>query len=141
MNRTRIGLTGAVVAGLAVVAAPASAMAAPAAAAQHQAAAAWQGSCAKGDFCVWSNKDGTGTKCAWDGDDPDWQGGDVQCRMNGLPFLVASYWNNGYTGAYSKVRIYSLNNYNETYYWGTLSAGQRNSVWEGQLMRSHKWVN
>ncbi|TDD76154.1 hypothetical protein E1293_27540 [Actinomadura darangshiensis] len=129
MNKVRITVAGMAVAGLATVLAPVAAQA-------DTGAAAWQGSCAKGDFCVWSGKDGTGTRCAWNGDDPDWYGGSVQCKPK---FLVASYWNNGYTGSYSKVKVYTLANYK--YYWGTISAGKRANFWEGQPMGSHKWVN
>lgn len=129
MHGIRIAVAGVAAAGVAAVLAPATAQA-------DTGAAAWQGSCAKGDFCVWSGKNGTGTKCAWDGDDPDWRGGDVRCNPR---FLVASYWNNGYTGSYSKVKVYHFAGYDG--YWGTIPAGQRNSFWEGQLMNSHKWAN
>ncbi|TMQ89187.1 hypothetical protein ETD83_39115 [Actinomadura soli] len=131
MNKIRIAVTGLAAAGLATVLAPAAAQAETAG-----AAAAWQGSCAKGDFCVWSGKNGTGIKCAWDGDDPDWQSGSVRCSPR---FLVASMWNNGYTGSYSKVKVYSFANYES--HWGTVPAGTRENFWEGQLMRSHRWVN
>ncbi|TDB75246.1 hypothetical protein E1264_40090 [Actinomadura sp. KC216] len=133
MNKIRIAVTGLAAAGLATVLAPAAAQAETAGAG---AAAAWQGSCAKGDFCVWSGKNGTGIKCSWYGNDNDWQGGDVRCSPR---FLVASLWNNGYTGSYSKVKIYSFANYES--HWGTVSAGTRTNFWEGQLMRSHRWVN
>jgi hypothetical protein len=108
----------------------------PAAARADTGAAAWQGSCAKGDFCVWNGKNGTGIKCAWDGNDPDWYGGDVRCSPK---FFVGSYWNNGYTGSYSKVRVYTSADYK--HYWGTIPAGKRDSFWEGQPWRSHRWVN
>ncbi|MGW5411890.1 peptidase inhibitor family I36 protein [Actinomadura geliboluensis] len=127
MNKVRIAVAGVAVAGLAALLSPTAAQA---------GGAAWQGSCAKGDFCVWSGQNGTGTKCAWDGDDPDWRGGNVQCNPR---FLVASYWNNGYTGSYSKVKVYHFANYDG--YWGTIDAGKRGSFWEGQLMNSHKWAN
>ncbi|SFN15873.1 peptidase inhibitor family I36 protein [Actinomadura madurae] len=101
-----------------------------------QADAAWQGSCAKGDFCVWSDKNGTGIKCAWTGDDPDWYGGDIRCNPR---FFVVSYWNNGYTGSYSKVKVYMQANYKR--HWATIPAGKRESLWEGQPLRSHRWAN
>ncbi|WP_246178829.1 peptidase inhibitor family I36 protein [Actinomadura decatromicini] len=144
MRTTRIAVAGLAVAGLAALLTLAAAQADAARVGTARVGtarvgtrvAAWQGSCAKGDFCVWSGKDGTGTRCAWSGDDPDWWGGSVRCRPT---FLVSSYWNNGYTGSYSKVKVYEFANYEA--YWGTISAGQRGSFWEGQLMRSHKWVN
>jgi len=148
MSTLRFVLTGTVLAAAATIAAPTAAMAAPAQSAQQAVRAAWQGSCDPGDFCIWSRANGTGVKCSWDGDDPDWLGGNVQCTHNGkpygeggLPFLVHSYWNHGYTGSYSRVQLYSFKNYDG--YTGTISASSRgyNTDDEGVLVRSHRWVN
>ncbi|MFC4051199.1 peptidase inhibitor family I36 protein [Actinomadura syzygii] len=103
MSRIRIGLlAGAVAAGAVVAAAPSAALAAT--------TTATAGSCPKGDVCVWSGPNATGTRCNWDGNDPDWQGGAVQCKPYG--FRVNSVWNNGYTSdPYNKVRFYRNANY------------------------------
>ncbi|WP_017618241.1 peptidase inhibitor family I36 protein, partial [Nocardiopsis gilva] len=93
--------------------------------------------CAKGDFCVWSGKNGTGTRCAWNGNDPDWWGGAVQCNPH---FLVSSYWNNGYKGNLDHVQVYIDTNY-KTKLGKKISPGAKRTLWEGAPMRSHKWVN
>ncbi|MFI0482112.1 peptidase inhibitor family I36 protein [Actinomadura sp. 9N215] len=101
MSTIRIGLlAGAVAAGAAITIAP------PAALASAPAAS----TCPKGDVCVWSGKNATGTRCTWDGDDPDWQDGAVRCRPYG--FRVNSVWNNGDTAnPYNKVSFYRYANY------------------------------
>ncbi|MFI0407313.1 peptidase inhibitor family I36 protein [Actinomadura sp. 3N508] len=103
MSKIRIGLlAGALTAGAVIAAAPSAALA--------STTTATTASCPKGDVCVWSGKNATGTRCNWDGDDPDWQGGDVRCRPYG--FKVNSIWNNGYTSTpYNKVKFYRYANY------------------------------
>ncbi|WP_420161280.1 peptidase inhibitor family I36 protein [Nocardiopsis sp. CNT-189] len=126
--------------GRAVAAASAAALTAAGlltAGAAPASAQAWQGQCAKGDVCVWSGPNGTGTRCAWTGDDPDWQGGAVQCRPHG--FRVNSIWNNGHPGAYDVVQFFRDANY-RTPYHGAVPAGQRNNV-NNLAIRSHKWIN
>ncbi|MFB4308028.1 peptidase inhibitor family I36 protein [Actinomadura sp. GTD37] len=100
MHKIRIGLlAGAVTAGAVTALAPSAAL-----------AASTDGVCPKGDVCVWSGKNATGTRCNWTGDDPDWQDGAIRCRPYG--FKVNSIWNNGYTGdPYNKVRFFKNANY------------------------------
>ena len=89
MNRIGIGLlSGAVAAGTVLAAAPSAALAAT--------ATANAGTCPKGQVCVWSGRNATGTRCHWTGNDPDWRGGRVRCKPYG--FRVNSVWNNGRTG-------------------------------------------
>ncbi|TDQ53480.1 peptidase inhibitor family I36 protein [Actinorugispora endophytica] len=99
--------------------------------------APWYGSCPKGDVCVWSGHNGTGTRCAWTGDDPDWRSGSVQCRPHG--FRVNSIWNNGHPGAYDVVQFFKHANY-RTPYGGPVPAGQRGNVDDLEI-RSHVWTN
>ncbi|MEU5992687.1 peptidase inhibitor family I36 protein [Spirillospora sp. NPDC047418] len=107
MSKIRIGLlAGAVAAGAVAAMAPSAALAA----APAGTAAATDGTCPKGDVCVWSGRNATGTRCNWTGDDPDWQGGAIRCRPYG--FKVNSIWNNGYTSnPYNKVRFFKYADY------------------------------
>ncbi|MFG2013990.1 peptidase inhibitor family I36 protein [Actinomadura geliboluensis] len=130
MHKIRIGLlTGAVTAGAVTVLAPSAALA---------AASATDGVCPKGDVCVWSGKNATGTRCNWTGDDPDWQGGAIRCKPYG--FKVNSIWNNGYTGdPYNKVRFFRYANYGgEISDPVQVTSGPINA---GNVsIRSHKWA-
>lgn len=128
MNKIRIGLlAGTVVAGAITAAAPSAAM----------AATTTTGTCPKGDVCVWSGKNATGTRCNWTGDDPDWRGGSVRCRPYG--FKVNTVWNNGHTGdPYNKVKFYVYANY-QSQISDPLTVTPR-PVNAGNLsIRSHQW--
>ncbi|ASU84442.1 hypothetical protein CDO52_18015 [Nocardiopsis gilva YIM 90087] len=103
---------------------------------QAAAASAWQGKCAKGDVCVWSGRNGTGTRCAWNGNDPDWQGGAVQCRPHG--FKVQSVWNNGYQGKYDTVWFYQKANYRQGIYDPLPPSSSGHNI-KPTTMRSHQW--
>ena len=127
MHKIRIGLlAGAVAAGAVTMLAPSAAL-----------AATTDGTCPKGDVCVWSGKNATGTRCNWTGDDPDWQDGAIRCKPYG--FKVNSIWNNGYTSnPYNKVRFYASANYqNELYDPVTVTPGPINAA--GVSIRSHQW--
>lgn len=107
-------MTGAVAAGAVTVMAPSAALAATLAATPAATPAATasstDGTCPKGDVCVRSGRNATGTRCNWTGDDPDWRGGSIRCRPYG--FKVNSIWNNGYTSdPYNKVRFFTYANY------------------------------
>ncbi|MEW2357500.1 peptidase inhibitor family I36 protein [Spirillospora sp. NPDC029432] len=106
MSKIRLGLlAGALAAGLTAAAAPAAALAA-------NAPRTTDATCPKGDVCVWSGPNATGVRCNWSGDDPDWQGGDVQCRPHG--FRVNTVWNNGHTGdPLNKVEFFHGANYTD----------------------------
>ncbi|MDL4770915.1 peptidase inhibitor family I36 protein [Actinomadura xylanilytica] len=102
MNRIRIGIAGLAAAGAAaVVLAPAAALA--------DVGTSSAADCKLGDVCVWSGANATGTMCAWDGDDPDWQAGAVQCKPYG--FKVKSLMNHGRVGSYDQVQFYKYANY------------------------------
>jgi hypothetical protein len=129
MNKIRIGLlAGTVVAGAITAAAPSAAM----------AATTTTGTCPKGDVCVWSGKNATGTRCNWTGDDPDWRGGSVRCRPYG--FKVNTIWNNGYiSDPYHWVRFFHGANYqNEVSDAVPVTA---KPIAAGNIsIRSHKWA-
>ncbi|MEV5463624.1 peptidase inhibitor family I36 protein, partial [Streptomyces cellulosae] len=63
---------------LAVSAAAATALAVPTSASAAPAAPAAV-DCASGHICFWTGANFTGSKCAWDVADPDWQSGAVRC--------------------------------------------------------------
>ncbi|MFB4320102.1 peptidase inhibitor family I36 protein [Actinomadura sp. 21ATH] len=133
MSKITLGLlAGTLAAGLAAAAAPTAALAAASAPRTTDA------TCPKGDVCVWSGPDATGVRCNWSGDDPDWQGGDVQCRPHG--FRVNTVWNNGHTGdPLNRVEFFHGANYTDVVTDplpvtpGPISAGDL-------VIRSHRWV-
>ncbi|GAA4229686.1 hypothetical protein GCM10022254_22680 [Actinomadura meridiana] len=131
MHRIRIGLlTGAVTAGIVTAAIPS-------AAALAATTSATNASCPRGDVCVWSGRNATGTRCNWTGDDPDWRGGSIRCKPYG--FRVNSIWNNGYTSnPYNKVKFYRNANYSgqisDPVSYTTHPINAANVA-----IRSHKW--
>ncbi|MEV0784965.1 peptidase inhibitor family I36 protein [Streptomyces sp. NPDC050423] len=98
--------------------------------------AAW-GGCAVGDICVYSGANGTGSVCAWDGDDLDWRGGTVQCSWSGSK-NVLSVWNRGTggDGSYRHVKFYKGADYKG--YNGCVHQGAKGNT--GSHLRSHKWA-
>jgi Peptidase inhibitor family I36 len=50
-------------------------------------------SCPAGNVCFYTGFDGSGSRCRWGADDPDWQGGGVRCSWSGTT-NVRSIWNN-----------------------------------------------
>jgi hypothetical protein len=112
----------------ATLAVPTSASAAPAAPAAVD--------CATGHICFWTGANFTGSKCAWDVADPDWQGGAVRCSWSATT-NVKSVWNAG-TGSYSGVAYYTGANY-------TSRIGCTRQQHGGNLagtykVRSHQWI-
>ncbi|MFJ5262112.1 peptidase inhibitor family I36 protein [Streptomyces sp. NPDC088387] len=108
---------------------------------------AW-GSCAAGDVCVYTEFNGTGEKCSWDANDPNWltaAGGTPKCSWAGTK-NVKSIWNNGKRDtAYRHVKFYLGTNY--TNYYGCAERYAAGVGWRGNTgpdagapIRSHKWV-
>ncbi|MFF8717567.1 peptidase inhibitor family I36 protein [Streptomyces sp. NPDC015184] len=111
-----------------------------AAAAPAGAQAAW-GGCDVGDICVYTGANGTGSVCAWDGDDPDWTGGAIRCSWAESKNVV-SIWNRGMGGAGTlrHVKFYKKANYQD--YYGCAAQGFKGNTGPdaGASLRSHKWV-
>lgn len=126
MKKVRNILIGAAIAGFATIMLPGSA----------QAAQGYD-RCAKGDVCVFTEYNGMGRMCAWYGDDPDWWGGSVQCSWAD-DTAVRSVYNNGYSGSYDDVRMYTGSGY--TGYVGCLGNGVKGNLSSPIKMRSHYWV-
>ncbi|MFH8791105.1 peptidase inhibitor family I36 protein [Streptomyces sp. NPDC017941] len=94
---------------------------------------AWAG-CERGEICVYSGPGGTGTRCDWYPDDPDWLTGAETCTIR-----VRSIWNNGEAGGFDDVKFYFDTDYRNYY------ACARNQ-WRGETgpdagvkLRSHRW--
>ncbi|MFF5768595.1 peptidase inhibitor family I36 protein [Streptomyces tanashiensis] len=104
------------------------------------AATPWQG-CAVGDICVYSELNGYGSVCAWDGDDPDWQGGAIRCSWSSTK-AVKSIWNRGTggSGSYRHVKFYF--GADSTNYYACAAQGFKGNTGPdaGAKLKSHQWV-
>lgn len=97
---------------------------------------AWE--CARGDFCVWENTNGTGRRCAWSGADPDWWSGNIVCSWaDDTP--VESAFNNGTDPKFFAVQPFRDADYQNG--WYCFRPGYLYNVTAGGVkFRSHKWV-
>ncbi|MFB6816801.1 peptidase inhibitor family I36 protein [Streptomyces sp. NPDC056347] len=111
-----------------------------AAAAPSGSQAAW-GGCAVGNVCVYSGSNGTGSVCAWDGDDSDWRGGTVTCSWSRTK-NVKSAWNRGTGGAGSLRHVKFYQNANYSVSRGCLKQSLKGNTGgsAGMQLRSHKWA-
>lgn len=102
--------------------------------------AAW-GGCAVGDICVYTGLNGTGSVCAWDGDDPDWLGGAIKCSWAGTK-NVKSIWNRGTGGAgdYRHVAFYKKADFEDYYACAAQGFKGNTGPDAGVRLRSHEWV-
>lgn len=96
---------------------------------------AWE--CAAGDFCAWTGRNGTGSRCAWTNADPDWRSGSVQCSWSGTQ-RVQSYWNRGTSTSFRGVKLYLSANFGSLAY-----CVPQGTAWNvedgGTFLRSHQW--
>ncbi|MER5748054.1 peptidase inhibitor family I36 protein [Streptomyces sp. NPDC002225] len=102
-------------------------------------AQAW-GGCAAGDICVYSGLNGTGSVCAWDGDDNDWESGAITCSWSSTK-KVMSIWNNGTGGPGSYKDVHFFHQANRLGWYGCAAqgwAGNTNGT-TGAWLRSHQW--
>ncbi|CAM5626018.1 peptidase inhibitor family I36 protein [Streptomyces purpurascens] len=116
-------------AAITTLAVPSSASAAPAAPAAVD--------CATGHICFWTGANFTGSKCAWDVADPDWQGGAVRCSWAATT-NVKSVWNAG-TGDYSGVAYYRGANYSNRV--GCTRQQHGGNLAGTYKVRSHQWIS
>jgi hypothetical protein len=102
------------------------------------ALAAWE--CPVGDVCVWTDRDGQGSRCAWSDADPDWLAGSIICSWSGaLP--VHSFWNRGTSTRFFGVAFYSSPNYKNPLGCGSPQGTAWNiSSSSGAYLRSHQWI-
>ncbi|WP_112263208.1 peptidase inhibitor family I36 protein [Lentzea terrae] len=99
---------------------------------------AWE--CPSGHFCAYTGLNGTGSRCAWSGADPDWLSGNVRCSWAGST-RVQSYKNNGTSGSFTGVEIYRNADYIGKFHC-VLQGGQGwNVTAGGVLLRSHRWIS
>ncbi|MEU2749347.1 peptidase inhibitor family I36 protein [Streptomyces collinus] len=121
-----LAVTAAAVTTLAV---PSSASAAPAAPAAVD--------CASGHICFWTGANFTGSKCAWDVADPDWQSGAVRCSWAATT-NVKSVWNAG-TSSSSGVAYYRGANYSDRV--GCTRQQHGGNLAGTYKVRSHRWIS
>lgn len=88
-------------------------------------------SCPVGNVCFYSGTDGSGQRCNWQVDDPDWRGGSTVCSWSGSS-NVRSVYNN----AYSDVAYYLGANYSN-YVGCTVVGDSGNLTGSGYKIRSH----
>ncbi|GAA2580396.1 peptidase inhibitor family I36 protein [Streptomyces violaceus] len=93
--------------------------------------------CATGDICFWTGANFTGSKCAWDAADPDWQNGAIKCSWAATT-NVKSVWNAG-TGDYSGVAYYKGANYTDRV--GCTRQQHGGNLAGTYKVRSHKWIS
>ncbi|MGY3334421.1 hypothetical protein ACVW0K_000520 [Streptomyces filamentosus] len=129
LTRLRLAAAGAAVLTASVLLAPT----APAAAAPT-APAAWN--CNDGSFCVYSGTNGTGSVCAWSGDDPDWNNGTSRCSWSPRT-RVRSAYNHGLSGA--AVSAYTAVDLGGTKVFCLRQGGKTNLPGSGTFLRSHTW--
>ncbi|MGW6707166.1 peptidase inhibitor family I36 protein [Streptomyces sp. NPDC054956] len=90
--------------------------------------------CDRGYVCFYSGPDGTGARCAWTVDDPDWKAGNIQCRAFSVP---RSIYNMGIGGYPDHIAYYQDANY--TNRKGCTRPGQYGNLAGNYSIRSHKW--
>lgn len=129
--RTKAGLVTGVtlLAGLGLGAATAPAQAQPRAAAYN---------CPVGYICFYSGDNGTGDRCAWDGNDNDWRNGNIKCSWS-ADKNVRSVYNNGTSGSPSTVVYYAGANYETRK--GCTTRGKKGNLAGTYKLRSHRWVS
>jgi hypothetical protein len=89
-------------------------------------------SCAAGNLCVWPTFDGTGSRCSWSANSPDWR---AWCSWSSSrPVRVA--YNNKTNTNYDRVCLYPATNYR-----GTPIHIRSGTIGEGlnMIVRSHRW--
>ncbi|MCB5167384.1 peptidase inhibitor family I36 protein [Streptomyces bambusae] len=106
-----------------------TALAMPAAQASAQAY-----DCNSGYVCFYSDYNGTGSRCAWLVDDPDWKSGNIQCHAFSVP---KSIYNMGIGGYPAHVAYYTDADYKNRK--GCTAPGQRGNLSGTYSVRSHKW--
>jgi Peptidase inhibitor family I36 len=134
MGKIRMAVAGTAVAGLAVIALPASAQAGPTAS---------YSDCPKGDICFYTGKNGTGRMCNWEGNDSDWRRGAIRCSWSGTR-NVRSVYNNGYDSGNKDVAYYVGANYKDSNgnprRIGCTKVGKQGNLAGTYKLRSHKWI-
>ncbi|MGV9269489.1 peptidase inhibitor family I36 protein [Kitasatospora sp. NPDC003701] len=100
----------------------------------------FDGKCAPGLFCVWSEDNATGSKCEWRVDDADWQAGSLVCSWSDTT-RVQSVYNNGTSGA--PVAMFTGVNWTGTRVVCTARGAHGNfseNGGAGFFLRSHQWA-
>jgi peptidase inhibitor family I36 len=95
--------------------------------------------CPSGNVCFWTGDNGTGSRCTWSVDDPDWQGGNIRCSWAATR-TAQSVYNHGTSGR--SVSYYTGANYSGSRAGCTAAGGQGNfqgNQGNGYFLRSHKW--
>ncbi|MFF0741543.1 peptidase inhibitor family I36 protein [Streptomyces sp. NPDC004111] len=107
-------------------------------AAQADTRAAWSG-CATGEICVYQELNGGGKPCHWDGEDNDWENGNITCSWAGPNMHAKSIWNRG-TGSVSAVKFYKFAYFNDFYACAAKGFKGNTGPDAGVHIQSHKWA-
>lgn len=92
--------------------------------------------CDAGYVCFYSGSNGTGDRCAWLVDDPDWRSGNIQCRAFSVP---RSIYNMGIAGYPDHIAYYQDANYKNRK--GCTGPGRYGNLAGTYSIRSHKWYH
>jgi hypothetical protein len=94
-------------------------------------------SCTAGSICFYSGRDGTGDKCQWSDDDPNWNSGSIVCSWaDEKP--VASVYNHGQDDDFTGVAFYSQSDYRTRE--GCTRQGQAGNLSGDYKVASHRWI-
>jgi hypothetical protein len=94
--------------------------------------------CGAGYVCFWNGRNGTGSMCAWSGNDPDWWGGAIQCSWADTDPPL-SVFNNGRDTSFTGVVYFKPDGSRA----GCTRRGQRgniNSPTPSYKVRAHIWT-
>lgn len=95
-------------------------------------------SCPSGHICFYTGDNGTGSRCSWDVDDPDWRNGAIQCSW-AADYNVRSVFNNSTSPNFTGVVYYLGANYEDRV--GCTRQGQSGNLAGTYKVRSHHWTN
>jgi eukaryotic-like serine/threonine-protein kinase len=95
--------------------------------------------CVPGDVCFFSEPDGKGAMCSWEGDDTDWAGGDSACSW-ASGRRPGSVFNNGLAdpGGYVHVAYYAEPRLRQRL--GCVEKGRRHNLAPASPVLSHTWT-
>ncbi len=100
-----------------------------------QSLPAWE--CPSGWACFWDGSDGTGNRCKWNDDDPDWSFGNVRCSWSKNAEVRSVFDNSRH--ASPTLSYFADANFRD--HVGCTEPGQKANLPTPATVHSHKWIN
>jgi hypothetical protein len=94
--------------------------------------------CEEGYVCFYSETNGLGQKCSWEGNDDYWLNSPGRCSWAGTK-IVKSVYNNGTSGM--DVLYYDAVGSNGADKVGCVDHKEKKNITGSHLLRSHLWVS